>query len=1028
MTRQSLLRACLALVLSLGVGLLAPIAHAETPVTLYKSFAGNLNFTGTEFTLRNSPGNVCSVHKSSHNLSKKLNGLPPGATVLAAYLYWAGSGSTPDYDVTFQGSAVTAQRKYTGSYKNGSFTNYYFAGVTDVTSTVKAKGNATYTVSGLSVDTSWQYCDVEGVVGGFALLVIYSDPKQPFRVLNMYEGFQSTRYSSIALNVSNFKMPSPLDASMTGRIGHITWEGDQSLNQDGENLSFNNTILTDALNPPGNQFDSKSNIDGDKASYGIDFDAYTIASPVIKAGDTAATTTYASGQDLVWLNVEIVAVPNIPAADLAITMTRTGNPSPGATVSYALSVTNIGPNDDPGPLTVTNKLPPGMTYSSVSGTNWTCTFSGADATCKYSLPVLKGQTLPTITVRTVVDGSSTYTSFTNTATVGGSPLVFDNVTGNNTASDTSIADKGAGTGYVFTVGECKAGKAIGSVESECTRLSTYVAGSLQPLYITYQVNNIATWPGKTSANVILSLTCVNPVADAGKVAMFQDAQRQNSLPLKPCYQDGDVPPGTSTTYWTAKQQISFPIGSPSGRPSNGAQVFSYPDVGQIQLNLVDVTTSTTVTGVTRFISVPTVKFVSIQNSDNGDNPGDGLQPFAKAGEPFKVGIRLTIADGVTFPPNFGKEAGPYGPVGVILGVPDPAKITQALSVTAPGEYSGNLTYSDLGVVPMTATISGQPGQTGMPAGSYFGATVPNVTSDTRTVGYFYPAYFETTTDAPMACLPRMKCPAGVNEAVYSTQPFNATVQAFNMAGTEVTDQLGNIPAFDITLSAVSQPGPGGTPVAAAISGNTISVSPASPTASAKPTITLPTMFSAAAPRGVAWTAPTPAYIRATAPFSRVGTSGAVVSSDRGAGGGSNERGVQVINGRLLVANANGSELLRLPLHLYSQFWTGAAWENNANDSDSDVSYTADYSACRKNLVMPGTTETCKPKVAVLPGPTATFKMNSGQGTVWMEAPGAGNNGSARVRMNGNSAWLPSTIGQVVFGVYKSPLIYVREVY
>ena len=28
----------------------------------------------------------------------------------------------------------------------------------------------------------------------------------------------------------------------------------------------------------------------------------------------------------------------------------------------------------------------------------------------------------------------------------------------------------------------------------------------------------------------------------------------------------------------------------------------------------------------------------------------------------------------------------------------------------------------------------------------------------------------------------------------------------------------------------------------------------------------------------------------------------------------------------------------------------------------------------------------------------------------------------------NPAWLPSTIGRAVFGVYKSPLIYVREVY
>jgi len=79
---------------------------ADTPVTLYQSFAGNINITGTAGTLRtaNDATNPCLVTNSG---SMQLLGVPSGSTIVAAYLYWAGSGGDPaggnpaDYDVTF---------------------------------------------------------------------------------------------------------------------------------------------------------------------------------------------------------------------------------------------------------------------------------------------------------------------------------------------------------------------------------------------------------------------------------------------------------------------------------------------------------------------------------------------------------------------------------------------------------------------------------------------------------------------------------------------------------------------------------------------------------------------------------------------------------------------------------------------------------------------------------------------------------------------------------------------------------------
>ncbi|MFL6709164.1 MAG: hypothetical protein ACJ8HI_13245, partial [Massilia sp.] len=132
---KALLR-CLALLLLVCV---LP-ARADTPIALYKSFAGNVNFTGAQVTMRNgangSSAGACSLYAPATTLTAKLTGLPTGAIVLSAQLYWAGSGGTPDYTVNFEGLPVTATtaRRYTSGTIGGGYD--YFSGAYDVTSQV----------------------------------------------------------------------------------------------------------------------------------------------------------------------------------------------------------------------------------------------------------------------------------------------------------------------------------------------------------------------------------------------------------------------------------------------------------------------------------------------------------------------------------------------------------------------------------------------------------------------------------------------------------------------------------------------------------------------------------------------------------------------------------------------------------------------------------------------------------------------------------------------------------------------------
>ncbi len=428
-------------------------AKADVPVTLYRSFAGNINVTGTGGTLRAAADgiNSCSVNP---NASMQLLGLPVGSTVNNAYLYWAGSGGDPaggaaaDYNVTFNGTAITADRTFTATYNNGGNILYFFGGVTDVTSQVT--GNGVYTFSNLTVQTAdvaggGTYCTNAAVLSAFALVVIYSDPVETLHVVNLWEGFQAYRGGAITLTPSNFIVPTPApSAALSSRILILTWEGDSgnsgAFGGFNENLTFCSptpcagSALTDAYNPLNNQFNSTTDMppsgpfSGVNTTWGLDLDMYDITT-MLPAGAASAQSVYSSGGDLVILMNQTMAITNDPVADLAITKSHTGNFTVGANGVYTLDVTNNGPSDATGTITVTDTLPAGLTYVGATGTGWTCGAVGQTVTCTRSGPLVNGASTPSISL-TVAVGAAAYPGVTNTVSVTSG--VFDNVAANST--------------------------------------------------------------------------------------------------------------------------------------------------------------------------------------------------------------------------------------------------------------------------------------------------------------------------------------------------------------------------------------------------------------------------------------------------------------------------------------------------------------------------------------------------------------------------------------------------------------------
>ncbi|MFK7887836.1 MAG: hypothetical protein AB8G16_13330 [Gammaproteobacteria bacterium] len=408
-------------------------AHAQTSVSLFESFAGDYDYVVIGGSLRNAPNsgagaNPCSLDTTD---SASLPTIPAGSSIVAAYLYWGGSGNTPDSQVTLNGSTVTADRVFTDTFVLGTTYNF-FGGFADVTSLVTPTTGQNFNFGGLTVTTGAPFCAVQAVISGWSLLVVFENTlTEPLRVINVFDGFQIFRGGSITLNPSNFVVPATPD----GRRTIVTWEGDVEnsapLGGFSENLTFNGTPLIDGLNPTNNQFNSTINNTGSTTEFGVDIDEYDI-SGLLSPGDTTATTVYSSGGDLVILTLEVIGVSNAETADLAVAKTHTGDFVARQNNDYRIVVSNQGPSDEANTVTVTDTLPAGLTYVSGGGAGWTCAAAGQTVTCTNSTPLPVGQTFPDLVI-TVFPDNSAVPAVTNSASV--SSATFDNQSANDTDTD-----------------------------------------------------------------------------------------------------------------------------------------------------------------------------------------------------------------------------------------------------------------------------------------------------------------------------------------------------------------------------------------------------------------------------------------------------------------------------------------------------------------------------------------------------------------------------------------------------------------
>jgi hypothetical protein len=283
-------------------------------LSVYQEFAGYVDYSSTGGTLRTQSNtiNACSITTTS--AGTLTTSIPPTATIDRAYLYWASSGINVDSNVTLDGNVVTADVTYR-SYS--AFNEGYFAGgVADVTSIIMASPDETYNFAGLTIDTSTQHCTVGTVLGGWSVIVFYSEDTLPASNVVLYNGFVGQSTAGTDFTLSGFFANGISGSKAT----FLTWEGDSNiLGSSGgfnEQLLFNGNVLSGDGTNTGNNAYNSTNYDefaavpnGAETFYGFDLDTFD-ASPYITTGDTSATARVEVGQEFVISNAVIIKVPS----------------------------------------------------------------------------------------------------------------------------------------------------------------------------------------------------------------------------------------------------------------------------------------------------------------------------------------------------------------------------------------------------------------------------------------------------------------------------------------------------------------------------------------------------------------------------------------------------------------------------------------------------------------------------------------------------------------------------------------------
>ncbi|WP_271856431.1 CARDB domain-containing protein, partial [Patiriisocius marinus] len=371
------------------------------PITLFEQFNGQLDFTGFGNTLNPQENNAGGTFDILNESSAELN-LAPGQTLVAAYLYWAGSGSG-DFFVDLNGTPVFATRTFSAQLNT---TQFAFGAFADVTPIVQTSGNGTYTFSDFDINAeAANYGSLK--FAGWSVVVVYEDLTLTQNQVSIFDGFDFVAADNPEINftLDNLDIASPI----LSKVSFLAWEGDAVTAPVNETLSVNGTLLSNAQNPADNAFNGTNSYDGNNNQFNMDLDVYALDA-LVAPGDTSIDIQLTSGLDLVIVH-NVVTNVNSEIPDATIVIDDIGVLCSNNNIDVDYTVFNIES---------TEELPAGMPIAF------------------YADGVLVGQALTTGIIP--IGGSESGTVTLNFPPGGATPVVF--------TLTAVVDDDGTGVGIV----------------------------------------------------------------------------------------------------------------------------------------------------------------------------------------------------------------------------------------------------------------------------------------------------------------------------------------------------------------------------------------------------------------------------------------------------------------------------------------------------------------------------------------------------------------------------------------------------
>ena len=611
----------------------------------------------------------------------------------------------------------------------------------------------------------------------------------------------------------------------------------------------------------------------------------------------------------------------------------------------------------------------------------------------------------------------------------------------------------SGVSFALTSGACSAGVAIGTAGS-CSEIAGAIAGqALNNVYVTaVDANRVPTYLSRMQnrqRTLRFGLSCVNPTANAGINAGFSATTA--ALPL--CAANGAVP-----SSWTTGVTFTFLANTPSVGPFD----FSYADVGKVVL-WVNRDATSEMGSSAAFVVKPDHFDISnvvgtlgsVANPAAADASGAA---FIKAGAAFSVTLKAMTATGAPTP-NYGKEypvaqgarliptlvapAGGHNPGLTVASGNTVNDVIAGSEFGAGGQVSDpngvatvtNLGWNEVGIIRLTAIADHAGANDYLDAGPVPGATTGTIGN----IGRFQAAQFALSgagianrTGLGGSCA----APVGCDTFTYIGEALSAlfTLSAKAADGTTTLQNYAAANGFAMLdpLAAVS-PASGGPARLGAVDAASVRtpfppcdavpahpcISPAQATAgtfvAGVAAVTLP--FSVY--RGNTAAGPYAALDVGIAPQDSDGALMAAYDLDTvnviaGTNNHAKVGRTEVRYGRGRLANAHGSELLRLPVQVTAQYWSGSAYVNNTADNATSFAATAiTFSNWQKLFPLSGWAAGATSVVT----PPTTVVITNGAGSFLLEKPGAGMAGSVDIGI-GAPAYLPSATSRATFGLYR----------